>query len=86
MAEAGLPGVESTTWHGIVTTGGTPPAIIAKLNHEIAAILELPDVRRTLATQGVDVIGGTPEQFAAHIRAEIPKWTEIVRLSGARAD
>jgi tripartite-type tricarboxylate transporter receptor subunit TctC len=86
MAEAGLPGVESTTWHGIVTTGGTPPAIIAKLNHEIAAILELPDVKRTLATQGVDVIGGTPEQFAAHIRAEIPKWTEIVRISGARAD
>jgi tripartite-type tricarboxylate transporter receptor subunit TctC len=86
MAEAGVPGVESTTWHGIVTTAGTPPAIIARLNREIAAILELPDVRRTLSTQGVDIIGGTPEAFGAYIRAEVPKWTEIVRISGARAD
>ena len=85
MAEAGVP-MEATTWHGIVATAGTPPAIIAKLNHEIAAILALPDVRRALSTQGVDIIGGTPEQFAAHIRAEIPKWTEIVRVSGARAE
>ncbi len=46
----------------------------------------MADVRRTLTTQGVDIIGGTPESFAAYIQAEIPKWAEIVRVSGARAD
>ena len=86
MAEAGQPGVESTSWHGIATTAGTPPAIVARLNREIAEILTLADVRRTLTTQGVDIIGGSPTDFAAYIQAEIPKWAEIVRLSGARAD
>jgi tripartite-type tricarboxylate transporter receptor subunit TctC len=86
LAEAGVPGVESTSWHGIVTTAGTPPAIVDRLNREIARILTLDDVRRTLTTQGVDIVGGSPQDFAAYIQAEIPKWAEIIRISGARAD
>jgi tripartite-type tricarboxylate transporter receptor subunit TctC len=86
LAEAGVPDVVSTSWHGIVTTAGTPPAIIDRLNREIARILTLDDVRRTLTTQGVDIVGGSPQDFAAYIQAEIPKWAEIVRISGARAD
>jgi tripartite-type tricarboxylate transporter receptor subunit TctC len=86
MAEAGLPGFESTTWHGVVTTAGTPAPVIDRLNREIAAILSLPDVRHTLSTLGVDILGGTPAQFTAYIRAEIPKWAEIVRISGAHVD
>jgi tripartite-type tricarboxylate transporter receptor subunit TctC len=86
MAEAGLPGFESTTWHGVVTTAGTPAPVIDRLNREIAAILALSDVRHALSTLGVDVLGGTPAQFAAYIRAEIPKWAEIVRISGAHVD
>jgi len=86
LQEAGLPGYESTTWHGVVTTAGTPSALIDRLNTEIGAILALPDVRQVLATQGVDIIGGTPAQFSAYIRAEIPKWAEIVRVSGAHVD
>jgi tripartite-type tricarboxylate transporter receptor subunit TctC len=86
MDEAGLPGCESTTWHGVVTTAGTPAPIVARLNAEIGAILALADVRQALAAQGVEILGGTPEQFSAYIAAEGPKWAEIVRLSGAHVD
>jgi tripartite-type tricarboxylate transporter receptor subunit TctC len=86
LQEAGLPDYESTTWHGVVTTAGTPAAVIDRLNLDIGTVLTLPDVRQVLSTQGVDIIGGTPEQFSAYIRAEIPKWAEIVRRSGAHVD
>jgi tripartite-type tricarboxylate transporter receptor subunit TctC len=86
LQEAGLTGFESTAWHGVVAPAGAPPAIIDRLNREIGAILTLPDVRKVLSTEGIDIIGGTPAQFAAYIRAEIPKWAEIVRISGAHVD
>ena len=86
MAEAGLPGCVSTTWHGVVVPAGTPHEIVTRLNREIDAILRLPDVRQALAIQGVDIIGGTPADFSAYIASEGPKWAEIVRLSGAHVD
>jgi tripartite-type tricarboxylate transporter receptor subunit TctC len=86
LQEAGLAGFESTAWHGVVAPAGTPAAIIDRLNREIGVILTLPDVRKVLSTEGIDIIGGTPAQFAAYIRAEIPKWAEIVRISGAHVD
>jgi tripartite-type tricarboxylate transporter receptor subunit TctC len=86
MTEAGVPGCVSTTWHGVVVAAGTPEPIVERLNREIDAILRLPDVRQTLAIQGVDIIGGPPATFSAYIAAEGPKWAEIVRLSGAHVD
>ncbi|HEV7799569.1 MAG TPA: tripartite tricarboxylate transporter substrate binding protein [Burkholderiales bacterium] len=86
VAEAGVPGFEATTWHGIVSTGGTPAAIINKLNAEINRILKLPDVNSTLTRQGAEVLGGTSQEFAAYVKAEIPKWTKVVKESGARPD
>jgi tripartite-type tricarboxylate transporter receptor subunit TctC len=86
VAEAGVPGFEATTWHGIVSTAGTPPAVINKLNAEINKVLKLPDVNATLTRQGAEVLGGTPQEFAAYIKAEIPKWAKVVKASGARAD
>jgi tripartite-type tricarboxylate transporter receptor subunit TctC len=86
LQEAGLPGYESTAWHGVVAPAGTPAAIIDRLNIEIGVILTLPEIRQVLSTQGIDIIGGTPAQFSAYIRAEIPKWAEIVRRSGAHVD
>jgi tripartite-type tricarboxylate transporter receptor subunit TctC len=86
MEEAGLPGCESTTWHGVVVPAGTPAPIITRLNAEIGAILQMPEVNRALTAQGVEIIGGTPQQFSAYIAAEGPKWAEIVRLSGAHVD
>ena len=64
----------------------TPRDIVGKLNSEIVKVLAQPEVRRQFAAQGIDVIGGTPEQFAAYIRAEIAKWARVIKESGARAE
>ena len=60
--------------------------MIATLNRALAAALDDPDVKRSLADLGVDVIGGTPEEFAAYIKSEIPKWAAIIKASGAKLD
>jgi tripartite-type tricarboxylate transporter receptor subunit TctC len=86
VAEAGVPGFESTTWHGVVVPAGTSSAIIERLNRDINAALRDAELRRRLDALGVEVVGGTPQEFAAYIAAEIPKWTKIVRDSGAKAD
>ena len=86
VAEAGVPGFEATTWHGVVVSAATPPALVARLNGDTAKILNVPDVRERFAALGAEVIGGTPDEFAAYIKKEIPKWTRVVRDSGARAE
>jgi tripartite-type tricarboxylate transporter receptor subunit TctC len=86
IAEAGVPGFEAMTWHGVLTTGGTPPAIVNKLNAEINRILQLPDVRERLGALGAEIIGGTPKEFAAHIQREIPKWAKVIRDAGVRLE
>ena len=86
VAEAGVPGFEATTWHGMVVAASTPPALVARLNADTAKVLQLPDVRERFAVLGAEIIGGTPQEFAAYIKKEIPKWTKVVRDSGARAN
>ena len=86
ISEAGLPGFEAMTWHGVLTTGGTPPAIVNKLNTEINRILQLPDVRERLGALGAEIIGGTPKEFADHIQREIPKWAKVIKDAGVRLE
>jgi tripartite-type tricarboxylate transporter receptor subunit TctC len=86
LAEAGLPGFEANTWHGVVLPAGAQREIIAKLNREIVAILHLPDVVERLESQGAEPVGSTPEEFAAYIRSETAKWAKVVRDSGAKAE
>jgi len=86
IAEAGVPGFEAMTWHGVLTTGGTPPAIVNKLSAEINRILQLPDVRERLGSLGAEIIGGTPQEFAAHIQREIPKWAKVIKDAGVRLE
>jgi tripartite-type tricarboxylate transporter receptor subunit TctC len=86
VAEAGVPGFEASTWHGLVAVRGTPREVTARLNREVNAILEDNQVRKFLENQGAIVQGGSPDKFAAHIRVEIPKWAKVIKESGARVD
>jgi len=86
VAEAGVPGFEATSWHGVVAPAGTPQAAIARLNAETNKVLQQADIRDRLAAQGADVVGGTPQQFGDYIRSEVPKWAKVIRDSGAKAD
>jgi len=86
VAEAGLPGFEATTWHGLVAPAATPPAVIARLHDATVAALHDPALAKSLADLGVDISGSTPEEFARYITAEIPKWTAVVKASGATLD
>jgi tripartite-type tricarboxylate transporter receptor subunit TctC len=86
IAEAGLQGYETSTWHGILVPAGTPRDIVQKLSGDIVKILAQPDVREKLLGQGLEPVGGTPEQFGAFIKAEIAKWAKVVKASGAKAE
>jgi tripartite-type tricarboxylate transporter receptor subunit TctC len=79
IAESGVAGYESLSWSGIAVPSGTPRDVIARLNREINAILATPEMRQTLADQGAEATGGTPEAFAEHIRREREKWSRVVR-------
>jgi tripartite-type tricarboxylate transporter receptor subunit TctC len=86
IAESGVPGFEASTWHGMVAVNGTPRAVQQKLNVEVNAVLKDPQVAKFLVSQGAIIEGGSAEKFAAHIKAEIPKWAKVIKDSGARAD
>ena len=79
VAEAGVPGYESLSWSGIAVAAGTPRAPIERLNRDINSILATPEMRQKLAEQGADAMGGSPEAFAAHVRAEREKWSRLIR-------
>jgi tripartite-type tricarboxylate transporter receptor subunit TctC len=81
--ELGLKGFDATTWHGLVAPARTPGDAIAALHRATVAALADLVVKKSLADLGVDIVGSTPEEFAAYIKSEIPKWTAIVKASGA---
>ena len=86
IAEAGVPGYEATIWLGLMAPKGTPPAIVNKLNAEIAKIVSRADVRDEWAKQGAVPMVMTPEEFTRYTSDDIAKWARIVRISGAKAD
>lgn len=86
VAESAVPGYEAVNWYGVFVPAGTPREIVAKLHEDIARVLQQPDVQKRFASEGGEVIANTPEEFGAFIRREIPKWTKVIRDSGARVD
>ena len=86
MDEAGLKGFDASTWHGLVAPAGTPPQVIAVLHDAAVKALNDASVQASLGKLGVDIVGDTPEEFRAYINSEIPKWTAIVKASGATLD
>ena len=81
-----LPGFDATTWHGLVAPAGTPPDVIETLHRATVAALKDVETRKHLVDLGVEIAGYSPEEFAAYIRREIPKWTAVVKVSGARLE
>ena len=84
--ELGLKGFDATTWHGLVAPAGTPKEIIETLNIAVTEALKDPATQKQLLDLGVDVIGSSPKEFEDYIKAEIPKWTAVVKASGAQID
>jgi tripartite-type tricarboxylate transporter receptor subunit TctC len=86
LAEAGMKDFDAVTWFGILAPAGTPADVVKTLNTEINKAMQQPDVAAKLKSDGGDVIGGSPDKFAALLKADIPRWGKIVKASGATID
>jgi tripartite-type tricarboxylate transporter receptor subunit TctC len=86
IAEAGVPGYETTAWYGILAPAKTPREIVARLNMEFGKTLSAPDIRSALTQQSFETVTGTPDQFAALLADELVKWRTVVKSSGMRID
>jgi len=86
VAEAGFKGFDAVTWFGFLAPAGTPKDAVARLNAEFNKALQQPELKKRLADEGADPLGGTPEQFVQLIRDDIGRWGKIVKESGVRLD
>jgi tripartite-type tricarboxylate transporter receptor subunit TctC len=85
MAESGYPGFEAVPWFGLMAPHGTPADVTDKIYRETIRVLALPDVRKKMDDLGLDVIAGSPEEFAAAIRNETPQWDKLIKSAGIKA-
>ena len=85
IAESGYPGFEATSWFGIVAPAGTPMAIIAKVQQDALRILALPDMKARLAPLALEPAGTSPEELAVIIKADVAKWTKLIKEAGITA-
>ncbi|WP_418319392.1 Bug family tripartite tricarboxylate transporter substrate binding protein [Piscinibacter sakaiensis] len=86
FAEAGLPQFRADIWHGLVAAKGTPPEIVAKMNADINAVLQSPEVQTRLRQDDVTPAGGPPQPFAETIRSDIERWRTVVKQSNIKID
>ena len=86
LAEQGFQGAEAFAWFGLLAPASTPADVVAKLNAEVNLALKLPEIAEKLLSLGMTPVGGTPEQFGAFIRADIEKWTKLIRARNIKPD
>jgi tripartite-type tricarboxylate transporter receptor subunit TctC len=86
VAEQGYPGFDVATWSGLLAPAGTPPEVVDRLYREVARILQDSEVREKIIALGNEPIGNSPEQFAAEIRADVPRWKAVAAKAGIRAE
>ena len=86
MKQQGLANLEVETWYGVLAPAATPPAAIAKINTELNALLQLPDIREQLAKQGMNPAGGAPEQLGNLVKSELARWARVVHAAKIKAD
>jgi tripartite-type tricarboxylate transporter receptor subunit TctC len=84
--ESGYKGFDAVTWFGLLAPAGTPRDVVGRLNAEFVKALKQPELAKRLGDEGADPAPGTPEEFAALIKADLPRWGKVVRESGARID
>ena len=86
LSEAGLPGFDIMSWFGLLAPAGTPQAIVTRLNAETIKALNTPDMKKAIAATGLELIPGSPEQFAAHIKSQIAIFSAIAKTANIRLD
>ena len=86
FAESGVPGYEHEPWNGLFGPAGIPKPVLAKINTEVARILQTPDVKKVFERDGADIVGSTSEAFSAVIKSEIAKWTKVAKAAGIKAE
>ena len=86
VAEAGVKGFAVTQWYGVFAPARTPRAIVERLHGEIVKVLQLPEVTARLAADGAEPVSSTPQQLAAHVKAERDKWAKVIRETGIKGD
>jgi tripartite-type tricarboxylate transporter receptor subunit TctC len=86
VAESGLPGFEANNWYGLVVPAKTPKPVVDRLNKEMVAVLNQPDIKEVLFRQGLDAHPSTPEAFGKYIQAETAKWARVIKASGAKPE
>lgn len=86
LNEAGVPGYESVIWLGLMAPKGTPPAVVAKRNAEVAKIVARPDVKAEWEKQGAVAMSMPPDEFSKYVADDIVKWEKVIKVSGAKAD
>ena len=84
--EAGIPGMDAQLWFGLFTTAKTPRAVVMKLNREITEVLNKPDVKAMLLTQGAEAAPSTPEELGDFVKSELARWIPIIKAAGIKAD
>jgi len=86
MAEAGFPEIEAENWYGFLAPAGTPKQIVRTLYQETVKIVKTPEMKTRLAAMGIEAVASSPEEFAARIAAELPKWRNVIRAAGIRPE
>jgi tripartite-type tricarboxylate transporter receptor subunit TctC len=86
IAESGYPGFEASSWQGIVTIAGTPPAVMRQLHSEIVKALQSPEAKSQIGGQGSEIVANTPQEFTRFIQDELDKWSKVIKTAAVRAD
>jgi tripartite-type tricarboxylate transporter receptor subunit TctC len=86
ISEAALPGYEMVTWHALLAPAGVPQDIVARLNGEVVRILKVPEVLENFEKLGVQIVGSSPAELGAYVRAEVERYAHLVRVAGIRAE
>jgi tripartite-type tricarboxylate transporter receptor subunit TctC len=86
FTEQGVPNIDLAIWVGAYAPAGTPRAVVDRLQKELKLVLQIPEVREKMIAQGQTPVGNTPEEFAANVRADLPKWEALIKASGAKLE